>query len=140
MKWWILLFAITQISCARPDYVSKEDLHNQNNPAGQGCTGHFSTTQVCAQITWLKTPSSTDAAEFTLELSGDTALFDDVSILLWMRSMGHGSAPVKIQKISATQYHVTNVYFIMPGDWDVRLTLKKAGQNIDQLFVALMVP
>ncbi len=69
-------------------------------------------------------PSSTKAAAFDMEFSGDLSIYDDVSVLLWMPSMGHGSAPVKLDKLGPAQFRVTNVYFIMPGDWEIRLSLK----------------
>ena len=53
----------------------------------------------------------------------------DVS--LWMPSMGHGSAPTQIQRVLDNQgqvvtgtYQIRNMYFVMAGDWDVRVTLK----------------
>lgn len=52
-------------------------------------------------------------------------------VSLWMPGMGHGSAPTQIQRVLDDQgqivvgtYQVSNMYFIMPGDWDVRVTLK----------------
>lgn len=137
-----VLFIGFSVACARPDYISAEEWQRLNgNPSpASSCTGEFKTLAVCARLQWTKTPNSTEAQEFLLELQGDTSLFDDLAIILWMPSMGHGSAPVKIEKLSATQYHITNVYFIMPGDWEVRMSLKKSGQTLDQLFVPLMVP
>nr|WP_295906238.1 FixH family protein [uncultured Bdellovibrio sp.] len=136
-----LLFLLLPLACARPDYISSEEWQRLNNPAtANSCAGEFKTAHLCAILTWTKTPNSTEVQEFVLELQGDVTVADDLAIILWMPSMGHGSAPVKVEKISATQYRVTNVYFIMPGDWEVRLTLKKSGQVLDQLFIPMMVP
>ncbi|WP_374073462.1 serine protease spb1 [Bdellovibrio bacteriovorus] len=143
MKVLLLLISIGAfLGCARPDYISAQEWQRLNgNPLpANTCTGEFKALGICARLQWTKTPNSTEAQEFLLELQGDTSLFDDISIILWMPSMGHGSAPVKIEKLSATQYRITNVYFIMPGDWDVRMSLKKSGQTLDQLFIPLMVP
>lgn len=49
-------------------------------------------------------------------------------VYLWMPSMGHGSSPVQMQRVLNDKgqpvlgaYSVTNMYFIMPGDWEVRV-------------------
>lgn len=51
-------------------------------------------------------------------------------VVLWMPSMGHGSAPTQIQRVLDSQgqaltgvYQISNVYFVMGGDWDVNVTL-----------------
>lgn len=51
-------------------------------------------------------------------------------VVLWMPSMGHGSAPTQIQRVLDAQgqplvgaYEISNMYFVMGGDWDVNLTL-----------------
>ncbi len=51
-------------------------------------------------------------------------------VVLWMPSMGHGSAPTKIDPVANDQgqavpgaYLVSRMYFVMPGDWDIRVNL-----------------
>lgn len=53
------------------------------------------------------------------------------AVTLWMPSMGHGSAPTKIERLLDSQgkavkgtYLVSNMYFVMPGDWDIRVSVK----------------
>jgi hypothetical protein len=43
------------------------------------------------------------------------------SVDLTMPSMGHGSSPVQIVPVSETHYIVKKVYFIMHGQWEVRI-------------------
>ncbi|RYZ91714.1 MAG: hypothetical protein EOP06_06335 [Proteobacteria bacterium] len=54
-------------------------------------------------------------------------------VSLWMKDMGHGSAPTAIQRVLDAngnvvtgQYRVSNVFFIMDGTWDVRVSIKSA--------------
>lgn len=61
------------------------------------------------------------------------AFADDVSVVLWMTSMGHGSAPTQVERvvdaagnIVADQLRVRNVYFVMGGDWDIQVSLTDA--------------
>lgn len=58
------------------------------------------------------------------------SLEDKVEVVLWMPSMGHGSAPTQIQRVLDSNgdlltgvYNVRNVYFTMGGDWEVRVVL-----------------
>mgnify|MGYP000376060174 CR=1 FL=1 len=51
-------------------------------------------------------------------------------VSLWMPSMGHGSAPTRIQRVLDPQgqpvegvFEVSNMYFIMGGDWQAKVTL-----------------
>jgi hypothetical protein len=58
-------------------------------------------------------------------------------IILWMPSMGHGSAPVKITKVSEGEYEVTDVHFIMGGKWDIKFQLKKGNQVFDETILPI---
>lgn len=61
-------------------------------------------------------------------------LKDTLQVILWMPSMGHGSAPTQIDKllddkgqIVLGSYQVKNVFFVMPGDWEIRFVLTEAS-------------
>lgn len=54
-------------------------------------------------------------------------------VLLWMPDMGHGSAPVTIDRVLAADgravtgsYRVSRMFFVMGGRWDVHVTVKLA--------------
>jgi hypothetical protein len=60
-------------------------------------------------------------------------LNDNIEVVLWMPAMGHGSAPTQVERVVDAQgnivpgtFNVRNVYFIMAGDWEVRVTLTDA--------------
>lgn len=129
-------------ACARPDYITDEEWQrlNQKPTTEEVCSTLFPATKICGEVAWSNTPTSSGMNEFILQLHGDTSQFENLTALLWMPSMGHGSAPVKIEPLGDGRYRIYNVYFIMPGDWEVRLFLKKAGQTVDQLFIPLMIP
>jgi hypothetical protein len=62
-----------------------------------------------------------------------TELNDNIEVVLWMPSMGHGSAPTQVERavdangdLLSGVFNVRNVYFIMGGDWEVRVTLTDA--------------
>lgn len=54
---------------------------------------------------------------------------------LWMPDMGHGSAPVKVQQVTATCSKLTNLQFIMGGSWDVRLEFNDGDKGLFQVDV-----
>lgn len=60
-------------------------------------------------------------------------LADTIEVELWMPSMGHGSAPTQLERALDVEgqvilgtYNVRNVYFIMPGLWQVFVKLTDA--------------
>jgi hypothetical protein len=64
----------------------------------------------------------------------ETELTDNVDVVLWMPSMGHGSAPTQVERavdangnILKGVFNVRNVFFIMGGEWEVRVTLTDAS-------------
>lgn len=63
----------------------------------------------------------------------------DLHIYLWMSSMGHGSAPVKISKIADGEYEVSEVHFIMGGPWEIRFQLKDVNQVYDETVISLSI-
>ncbi|MBL7542435.1 MAG: FixH family protein [Bdellovibrionaceae bacterium] len=71
---------------------------------------------------------------------------DQVDVELWMPDMGHGSAPTHVNrsidsqgKALTGQYVVSNVYFVMGGLWEIRITLTDPnGQQETQSFTLQM--
>jgi hypothetical protein len=55
---------------------------------------------------------------------------DSIEVVLWMPSMGHGSAPTQVERQLDAQgnvvpgvFRVRNVYFSMGGLWEIRVGL-----------------
>ncbi len=107
--------------------------------AHPGHGGHlmFSGGKIHAHLSWDQGPDG-NGGESKMHLEwhdGAThALIEPglpFAVSLWMPRMGHGSAPTQLQRVLDSQgqvltgtYQVSNMYFVMPGDWDVRVTLK----------------
>lgn len=78
-------------------------------------------------LEWTQGPIVADASRFDLSFSSSSLDLTkhSVRVDLWMPSMGHGSAPVTLTKVSRSatklELDVTDVYFVMPGDWQVRV-------------------
>ncbi len=120
------------------------------------CPIEFAVSKLCAAIEWVKNPSEEEKGEFTVKFwkkgEGSQAAgpFVDpgyaVGVKLWMPDMGHGSSPVKIRKaVSATGeesvgiYSVTEVYFVMGGDWEIWVILKQGTATIEKAKIDIKI-
>jgi hypothetical protein len=120
------------------------------SPGLKGCDLEFKKTKYCGKIEWIIPPKSVemvtekDKSEFILNIIPEKASSKqfnsnyNVSVKLFMPSMGHGSHPTQvIQEVDQAgnkiqdRYRVKNVYFTMPGDWEIRVDLKRDGKIID---------
>lgn len=111
-------------ACADPEFNSSGGGRSAAVPEG-GLQKPIGSYEV--RIQFLRPPSTEEDSKFFLIFSDNTTNFVDPisikvgSLRLWMPSMGHGSAPLKIQDLGGGIFQVTNVYFIMPGDWQIQL-------------------
>lgn len=73
------------------------------------------------QFQWVRGPFNGPESVFQINFLEKPSA--DINVELWMPSMGHGSAPTKVfvDPDIPTLLHVTNVYFIMGGDWEIRI-------------------
>jgi hypothetical protein len=108
-----------------------------------------------AGLSWDSQPQVGVDSPFTLSwtevASGQAIALEPLALQLkvelWMPSMGHGSAPVVIEpvldpqgKAVVGQYRVTNVQFIMGGDWEIRMALQDAQGKLELATLALKLP
>ena len=117
-------------------HLNADEIESQSQIATPNeCPLQFSKNQICGSIQW-EGPVS-DEKENTFTLTFDQEVSAEVAVQLWMPSMGHGSSPVSIQKVGPGKYLVTRVFFIMPGDWDIRVQIKKNGQLDEQAIISI---
>lgn len=87
-------------------------------------------------------PVTTEAAsEFMVHFTSDAqalAAITNLNVELWMPSMGHGSSPVVVTKRNDAFYKVTEAWFVMSGDWEVRVSFMNNGVA-DQIIVPVTV-
>jgi len=121
MKILITLIALFVGSMA---LAQNHDGHNGTHTPNV-CTNN---SAVCAHLMFPKTPNSTDESQFILHFVTNQAI-TNLKVALWMPDMGHGSSPVTIKSIDNNHYQVSNAYFIMSGDWEVRVQFTSDDQN-----------
>ncbi|MFZ3230359.1 MAG: FixH family protein [Pseudobdellovibrio sp.] len=140
---YFIVFCFLITGCAKPNYqdlpITKEIGAHSDNQQFKTTKLYFPNQKIDVDLTWSELPAEGKANEFTLKfyLSENAdlpiALSQSVAVSLWMPSMGHGSSPVKIEKIADGLYKVTRIYFIMPGDWEIHLQLKENTNVIEQV-------
>ena len=134
MRYFLVLFFLF-VGCAKPNYQDAI-AQGQQNVNGNGYKLASATLGLAIDLIFDKAPTDSEENFFTLQFHNPdgvtaVALDKNVAVILWMPSMGHGSSPVKIQKTADGIYRVSKVYFIMPGDWEIRLQIKdKETSNV----------
>lgn len=136
-----LAVALTLLSgCADPTYVNETN----SSPRGQSklgleCATKFTKSGHCILITWVKKPTETEKGEFTFRafnFEGEdnfpvkADLESTPDVLLWMPSMGHGSSPTVVTPLGGGLYRATDVFFIMPGEWQIKFQLKATDKTV----------
>lgn len=157
----VILFSFfLTLSCAKPNYQDSinSDLQtptSENKPQDPHslqptCELVLKSVGTCLYFQWIKKPSSTEYGHFQLILKKINTkedltpeewelIFPQLAVILWMPSMGHGSIPVKLSKKSDGIIDVENVFFIMPGDWEIRIQLKNKMEIYDQTSLYLFI-
>lgn len=138
---------LSVLSCAKKNYGPASDINLQNLTNEQECYLNFKIEPVCLEIKWIEGPSSSTPGSFQLLIKSSNnpsltqPLTHPLFIKLWMPSMGHGSSPVKIEKISEGNYLIHQVYFLMPGEWEIHFQLKsnQGDQILDEAILPLAI-
>lgn len=138
-----IVFALA--ACVNPKYAPAAD--PSQNPAGEqkisGCPVMFSGSGKCLSITWEKKPTEDETGTFTFavyRMKDGVAVREDwaageLKVVLWMPDMGHGSSPIKLEKIGVGTYRASNAFFSMPGTWEIRFQLKDGRSVKEQAVV-----
>lgn len=134
-----IIFLLAFSACARPNYATQPEVNEKPKVAGQ-CEQQFSVFGICMNLKWENLPQAMKTTSFTLTFSSvatgaPTFLPGDLDVYLWMPSMGHGSSPVTVAKIDPSNYAVTQVYFVMPGEWQIVVQLKSSNQVLDKVII-----
>jgi len=145
----LFLFALVFVSgsgCARPKYLRSSPIVSEATGSKASCSVVFSNSGLCLSWYWENKPTERQAGQLvfkTYRLSSldESALEVDLeslpSVILWMPSMGHGSTPTQTLRIDQGTYRARNVFFIMPGEWEIRFQVRKGSDVLDQATVLL---
>lgn len=135
------------LACAQPKYlqnavVQNPDMQNPDSTAGKiqaDCTRQLKNSKLCIVWMWETKPTETTLGAFifkTYRLNNydQSAILldagDKAEVVLWMSSMGHGSSPTVVQKLDVGTYRVNEVFFTMPGQWQMQFQFKNQNEEI----------
>jgi len=101
----------------------------------------------CVLVSWVKGPQTGDFSEARLVIyttSGKVPkAVEGVTVEPWMKIHGHGTGDaqpeVSVDKDQANIFHVTGIYFIMSGPWELNIEAVVDGAK-DKLEFAVKVP
>jgi YtkA-like len=143
----LLLLAVTFFnSCAKPNYLSPQAPRGGTQAQKlSACQARFASGH-CAALDWETAPSDSDFGSFLFKTfrpnAGDGSpievdLDGTATVVLWMPGMGHGSSPVTVERLDVGTYRARNVFFVMKGDWEVRIQLKDGNEIKDQAIIPI---
>ncbi|MGZ5280074.1 MAG: hypothetical protein ACXWC9_09035 [Pseudobdellovibrionaceae bacterium] len=128
------------LGCARPIY---QDSASHSQPANfnklERPPANIEKLGLQASITWQKMQTEEEYGAFFLKFwrpnLGDRSpvpqdITQDLDVKLMMPSMGHGSSPVTILRVDVGTYLIEDVYFSMPGAWEIQFSLQDQNGQV----------
>jgi hypothetical protein len=131
-----IVLLILIVSCGKSPLQMKKSNDEIQKQSAYETTQNFESSGHQIDLTWLSPISSSDSGHFLL-ISKKNNIVSDLpvgfAVFLWMPSMGHGSSPVAITKLATGIYDISKVYFIMDGEWQIRVQLKAGSTVLEEL-------
>ena len=120
------------LGCGKPPLLNK--LHtNPEEISGQILLcEQFPNEKLGFSINWIIKPTLEDLSSFELKLARPLSQTQTLKTFIWMPEMGHGSSPIQISQLNATDYGLSDIAFIMPGLWVIHIEILENNQVIDQ--------
>lgn len=124
MKYILLLFLF--VSCGDSPFVEELKDTSVSGQSSLNSTYYLAKTQTSVEIRWQIGPIVYDENFAVVLLRNSQGRLVDFSngsigLKLWMPSMGHGSYPVTIERLSQGVYKASEIFFTMPGDWEIQI-------------------
>ncbi len=144
------LFAITLISFLvgisfTGSAFAHEGGHPAPSPSAPGTSDSICSPEdpdVCAHVHFLSPVNTSQEASLIFHVENEPGLeVKDLKLDVWMdmgNGHGHSSAPVDFVVDSFNHYKVTNIWFVMPGQWFVRSSFTLGGNSF-QINIPVLV-
>jgi hypothetical protein len=134
------LLAVLLMACAHPHYGDASSVEDQTQSQSGHCAFSFSGSVSCAEMLWEKNQTADDTGSFflhfgTLAANANLLPQDPAqirSVRLWMPAMGHGSSPLTVTRLNTGVYHVTGVWFSMPGEWEIQIQIQDEHGDVSE--------
>lgn len=142
----IVFFIFEALSCARPKYADTLSSGPEQLSEKPSCDAQFIQSGYCLNWAWIKKPTSTEAGSLFFKVykkdNSEFLLTDFTTIPyleLWMPSMGHGSSPTQTSRTDLGTYLTEKVFFVMPGQWEIKFQIKENNQIADEAVVSITI-
>ena len=145
------ILALSFFACAEPRYESvvlAPAADVQTDETETPCLARFRVSGHCLQWSWETLPSASEPGVLRFKvlranrLDGSALPLDlegTASVVLWMPSMGHGSTPTQTKQVDIGSFRATQVYFVMPGEWEIRFQFRQAEKVLDEAVVPFLL-
>lgn len=143
MKICFLFICFIFVSCSKPHYIGHSESKIEN--VSTRCGIIFKGEQLCLETKWEHYPSESDFGSMLLTFTEENdpnrtiSPVHDPHILLWMPSMGHGSSPVTMTLVEDGIYRASEIFFIMPGPWEIRYQLKDGSRVVEEVIQKITI-
>ncbi|RLA62673.1 MAG: hypothetical protein DRQ88_08865 [Epsilonproteobacteria bacterium] len=132
-----LIILIFLLGCGDSPFINKETSGEVRGIPGLENELVFPSQKVILKTYWNKGPIVSDESKLTIILLDEYGRTIDpplkLNILLWMPTMGHGSFPVKVKKLSQGVYEAQEIFFTMEGYWDIHFQLMENNKVQDEV-------
>lgn len=132
----IFLLSINLISCGKSPLMMKANT-NQGQVNAFEYKTMFKSTGHLISTNWLSNQNTIEEGKVLIILTKNNKLSDiaefTLSPYIWMESMGHGSSPIVVTKLAEGIFELSEIYFSMPGDWQLHLQLTNNNKVIEDV-------
>ncbi len=125
-------------ACGDSHRVNETPLEARAQEMSDECEFYYESEGLCLKAHWDTRATENAFGSMTLTFTERNSPTRPVSpkrgpfIQLWMPSMGHGSSPVSVTLIEEGIYKAEDIFFIMPGPWDIRYQLKDGNKIVEE--------
>jgi hypothetical protein len=132
--------------CSNPKYVPGAAGRPSENKTLETCMADFAPGPGCVSLRWVNQATTKDYGSFILKTGrpngADGSILPEtpggeVTVLLWMPTMGHGGPAVQMKQIDTGTYAVSKVIFVMAGHWEIRVQLKVGDEVKSQAILPI---
>lgn len=147
----LILSLLIVVGCAKPQSAVENQPVQTDQSQGPRetttpCSVQMDLSRLCLTWSWEKRPTPQEYGSFVFKTFRlnlydqtpiETNLDSHPKVILWMPSMGHGSVPTQVTQIDTGTYRVTQVFFTMPGDWEIRFHVTQDQEIIDHATISI---
>lgn len=128
----LIVLSLMAFSCGKSPFTNNDILESNHS-------GNFSLEtelllkkhNLYLHMYWSQGPLLFEESQLVLLVtdakSKPVAIPGQLKVKLWMPDMGHGSSETLVKKLSEGVYHISDIFFIMGGIWDISFQVFNKG-------------